>query len=1061
MLLRPIRIGGISLAGVVLLLTLTQPAIADDQSERDDAALRDYLSANGLLNRGLYELAEKEYRQFLRAHESHAKAPIARYGLAVCLYRTEKFAAAVKELEPLTEVANFAFAAEVRAMLGQCHLALKDYPAAARACQELLRNHERNELADDAAALLIEAHYLGGEHEAALKQCTRFESRYRQSPLLERVLFFWGLASMALDDHAAGAERFAQLLERFPESRFAGQVPLLIAQCHHHEGALEEAMRWYRRALDHATGDQTSDALFGLATLVHKRGDTREAGVLLDRLLQENPPDALVAPASLLRGRVWFEQGDYARAAELFARVEEAEGELAAQAAYWLAKCRLRAGDFTDAARRLEQTLAQHGDSELLPEMRYDLGVAWAQAGDDEAALAALQTFLSQHAGHALAADALSLMATIEHNRGAFERSLAFCRQFLGDHRAHQLTPRVAFLAAEDSFLLGQYDDALRGYRAFLEKHANDPQAPQAGYRLGMTLFRLERFDEATPLLLEAAARGDGSFRACELALGEIYFAREAWKPAVEHLGKYLRNGPDAPSRDEALLKLGLAFERQGQQREARGAFERLLGECEQSPHRLHAIFERGQTLVALNELDQAVDAFEQVLAEGPDSRFVAFALNHLGSIATRRNQPERAADYFARVLAVDPSGDVETAALFQRGEALLATRDYRAAQQAFETLLQKHAESEQAPIAQARLAVTLARQDQPTEALQAIARAERQPAERLDAPTRVALQYEKAWCLRKLNRNEDAAAAYRELLKTGAEPALRAYALLGLAEIEADAKRYEPAVELLGQLQQILGAGEVEVAADVRAQTTYRLGVCLFELSRPDEAAAALEEFLSAFPDHALAASARYFCGEALLKTGKNGRAAEHLSRVVADFKQDPVYAPALLRLGECLAALQRWARSEEIFDEYLRAFADGEQWYQAMFGVGWARENQQRYDEALTAYRRVVEKHQGETAARAQFQIGECLFAQKRLDEATRELLKVDILYAYPEWSAAALFEAGRCFEELGKAVEARAQYRTVGEKHPKTRWAQLAAQRLGAVADGALPGGRNRDQ
>jgi TolA-binding protein len=101
------------------------------------------------------------------------------------------------------------------------------------------------------------------------------------------------------------------------------------------------------------------------------------------------------------------------------------------------------------------------------------------------------------------------------------------------------------------------------------------------------------------------------------------------------------------------------------------------------------------------------------------------------------------------------------------------------------------------------------------------------------------------------------------------------------------------------------------------------------------------------------------------------------------------------------------------------------------------------------MAEYAIVTGKHQGPTAARAQFQIGECLFAQGKHDEAVRELLKVDILYAYPEWSAAALYEAGRCFEAMNQTEKARAQYEQVREKHGQTRWASLAAKRLTALA------------
>ena len=75
--------------------------------------------------------------------------------------------------------------------------------------------------------------------------------------------------------------------------------------------------------------------------------------------------------------------------------------------------------------------------------------------------------------------------------------------------------------------------------------------------------------------------------------------------------------------------------------------------------------------------------------------------------------------------------------------------------------------------------------------------------------------------------------------------------------------------------------------------------------------------------------------------------------------------------------------------------------------------------------------------------------------LEQAARELLKVDILYAYPEWSAAALYEAGRCFQELSNPVDARKQFEKVAHDHGATNWAQLAEQRLAELSQSGLPG------
>jgi TolA-binding protein len=166
-------------------------------------------------------------------------------------------------------------------------------------------------------------------------------------------------------------------------------------------------------------------------------------------------------------------------------------------------------------------------------------------------------------------------------------------------------------------------------------------------------------------------------------------------------------------------------------------------------------------------------------------------------------------------------------------------------------------------------------------------------------------------------------------------------------------------------------------------------------------------------------------------------------------------VASTALLKLGEASAAAQQWSRSDEAYTAFLDRFPDHALWFQARFGQGWTRENQQRHDAAIEAYREVISRHQGPTAARAQFQIGECLYAQKKRDQAVAEFLKVDVLYAYPEWSAAALYEAGRCLHDLERADEGTRQFEDLIKRFPETQWAKLAREWVDAAKPAALPG------
>ncbi|MCL4211131.1 MAG: tetratricopeptide repeat protein, partial [Phycisphaerales bacterium] len=274
-------------------------------------------------------------------------------------------------------------------------------------------------------------------------------------------------------------------------------------------------------------------------------------------------------------------------------------------------------------------------------------------------------------------------------------------------------------------------------------------------------------------------------------------------------------------------------------------------------------------------------------------------------------------------------------------------------------------------------------------------------------------------------------------------------FARVELAELEAGAGGHDAAVALLEPI-----AERADLPGDLGERSGYRLGACLYELGRDEAAARAFEAFLKSHAKSSLAPSARLLAGEAHFRRGQHRQAAAHLARA-AESEEARLRAPALLRLGEAHAALQAWKESEQAFSRFLREFPESEVWFQARFGLGFAMENQGRFDEAITSYRAVIEKHDGPTAARSQFQIGECLYAQTKYDEAARELLKVDILYAYPEWSAAALYEAGRGFEAMAQVGQARQQFEAVRDQHAGTRWAELATARLAALSKPDLPG------
>ena len=1051
---RRISLAALAFGVCAALQTSTALASLDDAKDQ-----RAYLTANGLLNRGLYDLAATEYRTFLDAHAEHEKAPLARYGLGVALFRTGDKSGALAQLDQVSGIRSFEFAAETDLLRGHCHLALNDPNEAALAFIRVIERHADHASAPDAGALLVEAHHLAGRFDDAIAASTELTDRWPNAPMRDRADLFRGLSLLSKDKPGDAAGVFRTIIDRAPASEVAPNARLLMAQSLHRAGSLDPASGAYQRVIDSAPADLGEEATVGLAQLRRQQAKYDRAAELLDSLLKRSPKSAVAPRAQLERARVWYDRGEHERAAPMLETLSASgPADLRDDADYWRAKCAMRDASYSEAASRLGEAEARYPKSELLPEMIYDRAVALSRAERPDEASEAIGSFLERYPKHRLTPDALHAAASIEYARARYEQALALCAIYEASFQGHTMAPEVVMLRAESRYMRDELDDAERGYRQLLDSEIADGLRTRATYRLGLTLHRAGRFTDAEPLLIRVVgdSNTDPAHARALLALGDGTFEAQRWVDAERYFARVVALNADSTPIDDALLKQGLAMQRQSQHERALPVFQRMLSDYPQSTRATHARFELGQGLVALQRWEEAEPWLTSVLESEDNERFEAHAMSHLGAIARSRGDHAGAAEWFERAAAIG-GADLAARALYDQGEALLVAGDADGAIDKFSEFLGEHPDHAMRARSMARLSVALSRAGQHERALQQLDEIPDAAMSALAPEIKHSAMYERAWSLRELERPDDSASAYRDLLAQPVETGLRAYALLDLGGIELDAERWESASEILTELVGMLESDEGSLSGDVRAQATYRLGAASLKLGTHERVIELLDGFHERHGDSELRPSAGLMCAESLAALGRHERAAAHLDRVATEHPEDQGTPTALLRLGDAHAALQRWDDSESAYARFLKAHGDDELWFQARFGVAWAQENRAEHKGAIDDYRVVVERHKGPTAARAQFQIGECLFAMNRLEEAVTELLRVDILYAYDEWSAASLYEAGRVLERLERPHQARAQYEQVVERFSELNWAKLARERLDAVRTELPPGAR----
>jgi len=1033
-----------------ILCAATLAIIPPDAPAAVQPDSRAYDAASGLLQRGLYDLALPEYDAFLEQHPDHELAPAARYGRAVCLVRLDRHEDALPELDRLGALDDFEFAAEVEYLRGHAHLRAARYAEAAARFGALAERFPDHATAAEARALRVEALYRAGRHSGA--------SAALHDDAPPRAVFFAAMADLELERFEPAAERFAAVLEAVLEAGpegahgigdLADRAALLRAQSLDRLGALPEAADAYRLAVARDSAF-TAAARMGLGELLEREGDGAGARVALAPV--RDVDGELGARASLVLGRVALREGDHTRAAEDFERARRTHA-LADEASLWRAKALLAADDPTSAAEVLRRALRTDPsqDGVFRAEMTYDLGVALAQAGQRDDAVRVFERFPRAFPDHPLLPDARYALALVHHGAGSFAEAEAPIHRLLalaargGAEDGSPSSADIRFLAAENAFLLNNLDAARERLTLFRNEHPTDPRSSVAGYRLGLTLHRLGEPETAEPLLRRAAeaVSHNPAFAPALTALAEIARDRGDW-PAAARWYDAAAAAPGAKDPAGALLRGGVAFARAGDHASAADRYRAAIDLDADGPHAAHARLELGRSLLRIGDPAGAELQLGRITEH---ETYGVHAWRLLAEAAERRGDSELASERLAR--ASDAAApDLLATTEYERGQALLRSGDAEAAADAFASAAVASDDETDRRRARAWRAIALGRAGQNDVAIGAID--ELGDTDTLDRETRHALLYERARALAATGRGGEAQRAYAALAADRASGAMGTHAALELADLRLADNDHAGALRALDRL-----LSYSQAPAPLIERAAYRAGVAARALGEHARAAEAFERFFdeTSTGDADLLASAAWQYGDVLSAMARHADAAERFAYAAETAADPDTIAASLLRLGDTHAARSDWDASERAFAQFLERFADRPLAVQAHFGVGWAREHRGETDAAIAAYEQAAASGAGPTSARAQFQIGECLYAKGAYDEAIRAFLRTDILFAHPEWAAAALFEAGRCFEETGRPSEARAQYEAVADRFGQTEWADLAAGRLGALST-ALP-------
>lgn len=1009
-----------STAALALCLALAGERLAIAGPAEDQFAV-----AAGHYQQQRWKLAAAEFRAFLAGFPDHFKASRAQFYLAETLVQ------------------------------------LREFDSAAAEFREFRRKHPQDALAGKALFRSGEACYLAGKLDEAERELTAFQAQSPDAALNAYVLPY--LADIAAQRHDAGKAQqlFSQGLERYPQGPLQDDCRFGLAKALEEQGKIEDAQRLYLALASKTAGPWADDAQFRLGASQYANGDYAAALETFDALPSAFAQSEWQDKAALAAGQSLFYLNRYDQALARFERLAKLP-EVGLEARYWTGLTHKAKREWDAAAETLLSAAAETDRPPLAPALHFHAGDALVQAGRLKDAEAQFDLVLKHWADGEYADDSKlgklhAALAADDH--AAVDRLGA---EFVEQFPQSPLRPGVDRTLARSMLARKQPDRALEILERLV---ASDPalspstsaktaeasaratarDAETHRYLLALAYLGVERYEEALKVLAPLLALPAGELKSdAERAQATALIALQKHAEAIAPLESYLVANPKGELAAWGQAELAICLARTKQIDRAKQVFAQFTSQHPGDMLIPPTTAALAEAALAAGDKPWSAELFASLAKAGSPPEYIARGLSGVAWSQYEAGELAEAAETCQQLLDRFPEDDLAVETALLRGQILERLMKPDEALAMYRLIVEKHAGGPQLPSALLGAARLCEQLQNDAEAAALYERLDRDFPELPEHETAI---YQWAWVLKKLDKPAEADLLFERLRSATPRSKFWADAVYRLAESAKQAKDFARAEQLVDEL--IAG----NPGPPILPHALYLKAQIAIAGEQWKKAPPPLERLAAEFPDSNLAPLARYFIAESAYRQEDYETAAKRFAELAEQVQGgQPKWLPMVaLRQAQILATQKKWPEALEQARRITAEHPAFEQQYEVDYLIGRCLASQGRFDDARAAYRQVTHSENGgktETAAMAQWMIGESYFHQKNYEAALREYLKVDILYAYPTWQAGALLQAGKCHELLGEWKQASALYAKLLKSYPETPFAADASKLLQAA-------------
>ncbi len=907
--------------------------------------------------------------------------------------------------------------------LGESLMQVKNFGEAYKAYQVYLQQRPGHKFAQRATFRMGEAAFRAGNHGSALRLLESFVRANPDDSLNEFALAYLGEIRLKRHEPQLAQRAYETALRMFPQSPLSGKCRLGLAKAFQMQGVTSEAERFFRF------------------------------------LSERSKDDSLVLEADLQLGIIRFGEGQFDDARRHFAKALDAADfdQSKTEVAYWLARTHVKNQDYESAFAVLESVdMTEQTPEELACAVYFDGAVAATKIGKNEIADDWLERLRRQFPKHELGDDALYLQINLCQQSGDSGRADLLVRSFQREYPASPWKPGVLEAAGRSYYAKQEYVRSVEIFKQLLEEDLHvRPEGREADranwhYLQGLGHLGLKQFEQAESSLASLGELEDsGTLKPMiQIARATARFGQQKFEASIPNFREYLRLAPDGSEAFRARADLTVALAETGRWLEVVGAFEDLRNHHADQGMVLETAAYLADKAIRENQTELAVRWFEMMAEPGNPQEMVSRALSELAWIKLESNRTAVAMSLFDRLLKECPDSKFAAEAAMAKAKFLDDKDDFERSSEMYGFVIRRFGSTDLANVARLRRAHAMQKMGGRMELLEAKTLLIEYLQLPSDQPNKDEALYRLAWVYFDLGLTDDGWDQLQQLMMRFPNSKYWPDAVYRVAKYMMQQERLADAKTLIDSL-----LVREAIPLEVLSRGLYLKGQLLAKQNDWQSVSGTMQMLLQNANDPGLTAKANYWLAESLYRQKKYQAACPRFRSLKEDERwvEDKLQPWIWLRLAQCLGHAEQWAEAQELAEAGIERYFDFQSRYEFDFVRARGLEDAGRLTDSRVAYQTVIDSKLGgatETAAIAQWRIGETYFHQENYPAAIEAYYRVDSLFSYPAWRSAALLQAGKCQEHLGNWRHAMKLYTKLIETFPDSDYAVTARERLKRV-------------